>query len=70
MASIPEPAFPTGRIRGGAAPAKSGGQRMPSGSSTPAYEPAFNQSPGRSTNKTVVPREQAFKTRGGKGNSS
>lgn len=71
MARISEPAFPSGRIRGGAAPAKTGGQRMPGGMGAPAPEPAFKQTPGRSTNKLVVPVERkAFATRGGKGNGS
>lgn len=58
------------RMRGGAPPAKSGGQVMPSKAPAPAAEPAFRQSPGRSTNKTVVASEPAFKTRGGKSNGS
>lgn len=66
-----EAAHPSGRMPGSAPPAKTGGQRMPSSASAPASEPAFNQgATGRSTNKTVVRGEPAFKTRGGKGNGS
>jgi hypothetical protein len=60
-----EPAHPSGKIPGSAPPSRpirSAGQRA---------EPAFNTSPGASTNKTAVGKErQAFKTRGGPGNAA
>ena len=68
--AIREGGHPSGRIPGVAAPAKSGGQVLPSRASAPAVEPAFRSSLGRSTNKTPVRGEQAFRTRGGKGNGS
>jgi hypothetical protein len=70
MARVSEPAHPVGRFPGRAAPAKSGGQVLPGAAPAPAREAAFKQTPGRSTNKTVVRGESAFKTRGGKGNAS
>lgn len=68
--AIREGGHPSGRIPGVAAPAKSGGQVLPSRSPAPAREAAFKSSPGRSTNSTPVRGEQAFRTRGGKGNGS
>lgn len=65
-----EAAHPSGRMPGKAPPAKTGGQVMPTGMGAPAPEPAFRTSPGRSTNKTAVANERAFRTRGGKGNGS
>jgi hypothetical protein len=58
-----EAAIPGKQMPGAAPPMR------PIRTAGPKAEPAFNTSPGASTNKRAVPREPAFKTRGGPGNA-
>jgi hypothetical protein len=55
--------MPGKQMRGSAPPMR------PIRTAGPKTEPAFATSPGASTNKRAVPREPAFKTRGGPGNA-